>query len=405
MKSIFKRHPHIILFFTTLVCLILLFLLAEVFLRLTGTYHVATIGHRYSKNAQRYGWGYSPYEMIRVRNPDTGEVYNDRANQGGWRDLDRSYHNASGAYRILVLGDSSTFGVIVPAKKVYTRVLEDKLIREGYHVEVINMGYGKWGTDQELEAFLREGIKYRPNLVIVQFNMNDLGDNTYFHNGASNKKGWKPFYYELDGEGRLQRRENPYFRKRSDALRIRLKSILDASEVLKRFYAFYIYLQYREPSDQQTKYRVKNRKQLEQLKLTINLKEDSPLYQYLDEHRNEQLSLNNLNRIMDASGFDGEVRRAVLRIVEDRWFHQFWNPKEYYPEEADRGSYPWRLYFALIAEIKKQADPIGSDVVVFNKSELGSYEFGRYWFRISDDSLSKMNYLSHIPMMRSVLAE
>src|SRR2546428_6902846 len=87
----------------------------------------ATIGHTASLNAQLYGWGFSPGEEILLGNPDTGEVYRSVANNHGWRDLDRTFANPDGKYRILVLGDSVTFGPVVPDDKTYTRILANKL--------------------------------------------------------------------------------------------------------------------------------------------------------------------------------------------------------------------------------------------------------------------------------------
>jgi lysophospholipase L1-like esterase len=88
------------------------------------------------------------------------------------------------------LGDSVTFGAIVPAKKNYTRVLGDKLINNGYNVEVINIAYGGWGTDQELEALINEGLRFKPNLIIVQFCKNDITDNAYFYYASEGAKRW-----------------------------------------------------------------------------------------------------------------------------------------------------------------------------------------------------------------------
>jgi hypothetical protein len=30
------------------------------------------------------------------------------------------------------------------------------------------------GTDQELEALTKEGVKYKPNLIVLQFDTNDI---------------------------------------------------------------------------------------------------------------------------------------------------------------------------------------------------------------------------------------
>jgi hypothetical protein len=50
---------------------------------------IATIGHTSSKNAKKYGWGYSPNESINILDPDKGVKYSAPANNHGWRDKDR----------------------------------------------------------------------------------------------------------------------------------------------------------------------------------------------------------------------------------------------------------------------------------------------------------------------------
>ena len=149
MNSVFSANERKLALFTIMLATVVVLVLAELVLRIFWPHYFATIGHVYSRNAVTYGWGYNPHELISITDPDTGEVYISRGNNHGWRDKDRSYTNDRNAYRILVLGDSGTFGAVVPSEKVYTRILEDKLIADGFNVEVINISYGKWGTDQQ----------------------------------------------------------------------------------------------------------------------------------------------------------------------------------------------------------------------------------------------------------------
>ena len=74
-----------------------------------------------------------------------------------------------------MLGDSVTYGAIVGQADTYTAVLERKLRANGVDAEVINISYGGWGADQELEALTLEGLAYKPDLVILQFCHNDGG--------------------------------------------------------------------------------------------------------------------------------------------------------------------------------------------------------------------------------------
>ena len=220
MVWLIKKYPRIALVLLNVALLILLLGLIELLLKSFAPFYVATIGHQFSENAKKYGWGFFPQESLKTLDPDTGETYVSLANNYGWRDRNRQYHNKNNTYRILVLGDSVTYGAIVPAHKVYTRILENKLHESGYNIEVINIAYGGWGTDQQLEALVNEGVKYNPNLIIVQFTTNDITDSAYYYHAVNKQKnewkerrGWKPFYYELDQNNLLHRRENPYFSK------------------------------------------------------------------------------------------------------------------------------------------------------------------------------------------------
>jgi lysophospholipase L1-like esterase len=416
----FKKHPRFLLILLNLALLILIFTVAESLLRIRP-YYFATIGHNFSDKFQKYGWGFYPGELIRTRNPDSGDIYISFANNHGWRDLDREYDNKNGSFRILVLGDSVTFGAIIPDDKIYTRVLEKKLTEAGYNAEVISMAYGGWGTDQELEALINEGIKYKPNLIIVQFTTNDITDNAYFYyalvgiKGWVEKKGCKPFYYKLDSERAILRRKiNPFFNCQTNLVRKGLKNIIFHSEILKRLYALYISHYLGETPNLGSEDDLKNmaaikrcirtHNQLNQLQLVINLKKESNLYKYLYDHENKILSFRELNGIIDSSEYKAR-KDIILRICEDRWFHKYYSKEYYFFKPVDTSSYEWRLLFALLEEIKNKATSINADVAIFNETGEGRYQFDRFWYRVSQGDIYKINFLSHIPALRIAAKE
>jgi hypothetical protein len=96
-------------------------------------------------------------------------------NSDGFRD--RSYAVARGdEVRIVVLGDSVTFGRGVALERVYTEVLEDRLNAQdpgGPRYEVLNFGAGGYNTEQEIELYEVKARKYAPDLVLVGFVLND----------------------------------------------------------------------------------------------------------------------------------------------------------------------------------------------------------------------------------------
>jgi len=153
---------------------------AELVLRFVFPIRVVTIGLQDAPKADRYGWALKPHQLIRILDPDTGAVYTDYANSEGWRDRERTIERRPNTLRILVIGDSVTYGAIVGQADTYTAILERKLQAKGVDAEVINISYGGWGTDQELEALTLEGLSYKPDLVILQFSTNDPADVGYF---------------------------------------------------------------------------------------------------------------------------------------------------------------------------------------------------------------------------------
>jgi len=152
--------------------------------------------------ARLYGWAPTPGQTLSFAEPDTGEAISTRANSQGWRDVEHALAKPEGGVRILFVGDSFTYGS-VPLDQVYTRRVEAKLHARGDRaVEVIAIGVGGWGPDQELEALRNEGIRYAPDIVVYQHCSNDVinldppppvrGDLSLgFH---------KPFRYRLEGE-------------------------------------------------------------------------------------------------------------------------------------------------------------------------------------------------------------
>ncbi len=75
--------------------------------------------------------------------------------------------------RILILGDSFTFGDEVSDDETYSAHLQAMLP----HTEIINMGVHGYGRDQMLILLKEEGIKYQPDIVILGFLALDMSRN------------------------------------------------------------------------------------------------------------------------------------------------------------------------------------------------------------------------------------
>lgn len=93
-----------------------------------------------------------------------------RTNSRGLRDKDYELEKPDNVTRIVVLGDSFTWGFGVNDDEVYTEVLERRL----NDVEVINLGVTGFAISQEIRYLKREGLKYNPDIVLLALCMNDL---------------------------------------------------------------------------------------------------------------------------------------------------------------------------------------------------------------------------------------
>lgn len=91
-------------------------------------------------------------------------------NSRGLRDREHSFEKPPGIRRVVVLGDSFAWGYGVNDDAVFPRVLEPQLPA----VEVINLGVNAYGLRQEFAYLRLEGMRYKPDLVILALCMNDL---------------------------------------------------------------------------------------------------------------------------------------------------------------------------------------------------------------------------------------
>lgn len=198
------------------------FLVLELLLRIflpIRSFTAGTSNASTAPNAAIYGWGQPPGGEIKQVDPDTGEVFSAKANSGGWKDVEHSLKKREGSVRILILGDSQTFGS-VPLSHIYPRVLEGLLRDAGFDAEIISMGYGGWGTDQALVALQRVGLSYHPDILVSQFDTNDLVENL----AITGISVLKPFRFSVDN-GELSMRAVPPDQK-SWLKRVLLKSHL-----------------------------------------------------------------------------------------------------------------------------------------------------------------------------------
>ncbi|MGE3270676.1 MAG: SGNH/GDSL hydrolase family protein [Chloroflexota bacterium] len=124
--------------------------------------------------ANRSGWKRSSEFSVHVQ-----------VNSKGLRGPETPYEKPAGVYRILVVGDSFTFGGQVEEEETLTARLEEQLqaalAAQGsapFKIETINAGVDGWNTANEIAWLRTEGFRYEPDLVLLMFYAgNDPGEN------------------------------------------------------------------------------------------------------------------------------------------------------------------------------------------------------------------------------------
>ena len=94
-------------------------------------------------------------------------------NSKGLRDREFSYEKPPGRLRIMMLGDSFTVGWGAKFDETFPKRIERMYADRGIQAEAINTGVGNYNTIQEVEYYLREGYKYNPDIVVLNFTFND----------------------------------------------------------------------------------------------------------------------------------------------------------------------------------------------------------------------------------------
>jgi hypothetical protein len=157
---------------------------------------------------------FDPRYLDRTRGPD---VYSERlgwklrpgfrglvhgtwttVSDGGCRGRDHAAGKAPGRIRIVMLGDSITFGHRVRDDQTFSALLESRSGR----FEVVNLGVEGYGTDQELIVLREEGLRRRPDVVVLNFCSNDVLNNA------------------LDRDHQDGRTPKPYFTQEGDEIRL-----------------------------------------------------------------------------------------------------------------------------------------------------------------------------------------
>jgi hypothetical protein len=100
-----------------------------------------------------------------------------KTNANGQRDREIPYERTPGVLRIAMVGDSLTMGWGVAFDEMFSKRVEKMYNDAGTKAEVVNLGVGNWNTVQEVQYFLAKGVKYKPDIVVLNYFVNDAEPN------------------------------------------------------------------------------------------------------------------------------------------------------------------------------------------------------------------------------------
>jgi len=174
LKKILK--PVLAVFLSTFLCLLVLEGLTRIFFTLNLDYQIEM--SRYAGLMKRQvivkGSSHAHLPDQQAKLMGVGVTINAK----GFRDKDYELKKPDNVYRIMLLGDSLTFGWGVKAENRFSDLLEARLNKEVKdskygRFEVINTGVGNYNTVQEVNFYEIQGSAWEPDMVILNFFIND----------------------------------------------------------------------------------------------------------------------------------------------------------------------------------------------------------------------------------------
>ncbi len=168
MGKKYKYKLYLLLF-----SIILGLLFTEALIRI----YISVLIEKRPKNSTKLMKYYKGTDKLRLLTPGFKGFYENKPvfiNSKGLRDYEFSYKKPNNIYRIIVLGDSVTFGHGVEISQTYVKLLEKKLnFKFSNKFQIINTGIPGYNTKKEADYFEVELYKYNPDMVLVELLFND----------------------------------------------------------------------------------------------------------------------------------------------------------------------------------------------------------------------------------------
>lgn len=111
----------------------------------------------------------------------------DDVSEHGWRLPVHALEKPTGCFRIVCIGDSTTFGLHCPWNGTWPCQLEvlcnqdSEWTRTHKPTEVLNLGVPGYGPDQGLITLKKYGLAYQPDVVVYHMCVNDFADASFDH--------------------------------------------------------------------------------------------------------------------------------------------------------------------------------------------------------------------------------
>ena len=120
---------------------------------------------------------YLRYELVPNAKSDRISI-----NSDGFRGPEYPSNKPENTFRIIMLGDSETFSFMLQEADTLPSQLQEVLNRNAnrLHYEVLNFGVEGYNTFQELEQLKTKGLNYNPDLIILNYCLNDPEPGEYY---------------------------------------------------------------------------------------------------------------------------------------------------------------------------------------------------------------------------------
>jgi GDSL-like Lipase/Acylhydrolase family len=150
------RVPELLLAAGVLLAIVAVLVAAELLARLLDPHYLDRVRES-EVYSERYGWRLRPGFAGALHDVPT------TVNARGYRGALHPYEKTAGKTRLVMLGDSITFGTRVRDFETFSALLEQRSAR----YEVVNLGVEGYATDQELLLLEDEGLRYHPDVVVL----------------------------------------------------------------------------------------------------------------------------------------------------------------------------------------------------------------------------------------------